>query len=85
MADLFYLYRGTRRLASRNRLLQFAMNCVAAEVRIVLLFLEALRVCLSVFLRRVTRRRSAFFARFCALESDDFDFPFFCHGRMPLH
>jgi hypothetical protein len=45
----FLFYRSVER-----RLLQFAMNRVATEIRVVLLLLETLGVCLSVLRRRVT-------------------------------
>ena len=57
------------------------MHRVPLEIRVVLLFFETLGMCLAVFGRRVSRWRFALFARFCALERDDFLFAFFSHGK----
>lgn len=69
---------------SRSRLLQFAMNCVALESWVVLFLFEPFWVSLSVFSRRVTRRRLSLFAGLGALNSNDSNFALFSHVALPL-
>lgn len=53
------------------------MDCVAAQVRIVFLLFQSLRMSLGVFLGRVARWRLAFFARLSAFKCNYADLAFF--------
>ena len=59
-------------LARHNRLLDFFMDRVTPQRRIIFLNLHAIRVQLLVFVRRITRRRFAFLSRLGAFQCDDF-------------
>ena len=64
-------------------LLNFFVQSVATQRRIVLLLLKALRMRLEILSGRIARRRLTLFTGFGALKSNDSNFAFFlCHGGL---
>lgn len=55
----------------REKLLNLFVQSMLAEKRIILLLFQTLWMSLSVFGRRITRRRSPLFSSFCTFKGDD--------------
>lgn len=65
------------------KLLNFFMNGVTAQGRIVLLLLHTFGMCLKILFSGVAGRRLAFLTSFSALQSDNTNFAFFLSHKLP--